>query len=598
MPDLVASGEQPAQHWRRLLPPGQPVILGRAADVWAVPWDRWISRQHAELVWEEGRLYVRLLPGARNPLFFRGKDASSASLGMGESFVIGTTTFTLDAGKTLVRETRPLVQERSISARELQTIPFRDAPRRLDVLCRLPDVIASAPDDLELFAQLVNLLLAGIPRADAIALVALEPAEAGAPAVRVLHAETRLVQTARFEPSRHLVGEAVGRQQQTVLHVWGDPGGAAAETGFTQQSDIDWAFCVPVRGEGGRGWGIYVAGRCENEQASTLLVPWSRNELGDDLKFAELAAAILSSLRQARKLQSDRVIMNRFFSPAVQRLLASAEPEQALRPLETQVTVLFCDLRGFSRQVEAAAADLLGVLERVSGALGVMTRWILDQRGAVADFLGDSVLGFWGWPLAEPDMTRWACQAALGIRAQLDELARIPNHPLSGFRIGMGLATGRAVAGRIGPLEQAKVSVFGPAVNLAARLEGMTRMLNVTILIDEATARVVREQMSPRDVRCRRLALVQPYGLETPLMVSELLAPQDQDPSLSDEHLAHYEAALDAFLRGDWGPAIERLHLIPPSDLGADLLTGFIIGHKRTPPPDWNGVIPLTSKNG
>ncbi|HEY8503829.1 MAG TPA: hypothetical protein VIL46_04560, partial [Gemmataceae bacterium] len=62
------------------------------------------------------------------------------------------------------------------------------------------------------------------------------------------------------------------------------------------------------------------------------------------------------------------------------------------------------------------------------------------------------------------------------------------------------------------------------------------------------------------------------------------------------EHLAHYEAALDAFLKGDWAAAYAELHQVPPSDLGKDILTGFIIQHNHTPPPGWDGVIPLTSK--
>ena len=110
------------------------------------------------------------------------------------------------------------------------------------------------------------------------------------------------------------------------------------------------------------------------------------------------------------------------------------------------------------------------------------------------------------------------------------------------------MATGRAVAGKIGTVDQVKVTVFGPVVNLASRLEGMTKILQAPILLDEATARIVRQQV-PRDVaRVRRLAIVRPYGLDTPLEVSELLPPVSQYPELTDEHLEYYEAALDAFL--------------------------------------------------
>ena len=87
------------------------------------------------------------------------------------------------------------------------------------------------------------------------------------------------------------------------------------------------------------------------------------------------------------------------------------------------------------------------------------------------------------------------------------------------------------MAGKIGTVDQVKVTVFGPVVNLASRLEGMTKILRAPILLDEATAAAVRRQV-PREVaRVRRLAVVRPYGLDTPLEVSELLPPAAAVPA-------------------------------------------------------------------
>ena len=94
----------------------------------------------------------------------------------------------------------------------------------------------------------------------------------------------------------------------------------------------------------------------------------------------------------------------------------------------------------------------------------------------------------------------------------------------------------------------------------------------------------------------RRLAVVRPYGLDTPLEVSELLPPESDYPQLTDEHLAHYEAALDAFLGGRWSEALRLLHRVPPDDQVTDFLTVYIAQHKRTPPADWDGVVPLANK--
>lgn len=600
MAELIAQGELPTHHWRRPLSSDRPFVLGRAAGEWSIPWDRYVSESHAEATWIGDRLRVRRLPAARNPLFFRGDEADSFEVQAGECFAIGETTFTLLAESGGSTDARPVLQERSIAAQELHNLPFRDAPHRLDVLRKLPAVILSASHDDDLFGQLLNLLLAGIPRADFIALVALSP-QGDSPAkeasrVQTLHWEGRRYEESQFRPSQRLVQEAIARQMRTVLHVWaaqseiGSPGGA-----FTVQGNLDWAFCTPIHGESCPGWGLYVAGRFSAEQAATVVAPLTESDLADDLKFTELTADILGALRQVRKLQRDQARLSQFFSPAVQKVLTTAEPEAMLRPQVTDVTVIFCDLRGFSQRVESEAEHLLVILERVSQALGVMTQNILDQQGVVADFLGDAALGFWGWPLVDPDMIRHACLAALGTRKYYESLADRPENPLAGFRVGIGIATGRAVAGRIGPHEQAKVTVFGPVVNLASRLESMTKQLHVPILVDEPTARFVREKIGPEIVRVRRLAKVRPYGLETPLIVSELLPPYSQG-GLTDEDLARYEQALDAFLSGNWDQAFSILHQVPAWDRGKDILTGFIIGHNRTPPSNWNGVIELTSK--
>jgi adenylate cyclase len=149
------------------------------------------------------------------------------------------------------------------------------------------------------------------------------------------------------------------------------------------------------------------------------------------------------------------------------------------------VTVLFCDLRGFTQQSERSAGDLFDLLQRVSQALGVMTHHILAQGGVVGDFHGDAAMGFWGWPIAQPDAVERACRAAQGIRAAFTgasptgsvmfsasrragfewagSAATGPasvsgSAPVSGsqlakdylgrFRVGIGIASGRAVAVR------------------------------------------------------------------------------------------------------------------------------------------------------
>ncbi len=606
MPELVAQGPQAEQNWRRPLPAGA-VVLGRDAAAWAVPWEPFLSHRQAELEWRNGRLAVRPDAGARNPVFRGGEAAAGAfELGLGGSFVVGHTAFTVvpDAPCSAAPGAAP--QELTLAHAELAAVPFRHAPHRLDVLSRLPDVIAGAASDPDLFARVCEMLLAGIPRADAVALVSAEvgPVELFGPAgsvpeapVRVLHADRRRPTDGPFAPSRRLVVEAVAAREATVLHVWRTPGRSPESAAdFTVQGGFDWSFCTPVGGEACPGWGLVAAGQFATDDGDTLVSPASADDLRDDVKFAELVADILGSLRQVQVLRERQGVFRRFFSPGVLHVLAGKDAARALEPREADVTVLFCDLRGFSRTVEEGAGKLLDVLTRVSAALGVMTRAIVENRGAIADFLGDAAMGFWGWPLDDPAKVENACRAALAIRAGFEAVSGDRGHPLFGFRAGIGIATGRAVAGGIGTAEQAKVGVFGPVVNLAARLESMTKPLRVPILLDGPTAAAVRAHLPPDVARVRPLAKVKPVGLETPQEVTELVAPAGPDAALTDEHLADYAAALAAFIAGDWATADDLLHRLPPRDRGKDLLTGFILQHNHTPPPGWDGVVPLLVK--
>ncbi len=590
---LIAQGRRAEDRWRQSLPPEQPLVLGREAGSWSVPWDLHVSRRHATLTWRDGRLEVQRLPTGRNPIYVQGKETASFQLTPGGHFVIGETTFTVveEAVKTAT-DLGALVRERTFSAQELKKIQVRDAAHQIDVLSRLPEVISGAANDQELFAGLVNLLLAGIGQADAAALLRVETPAEGKPTIHILYWDRRQATAGEFQPSQRLIVEAM-RRQETVLHVWLDK----ESDSFTEAAGFDWAFCTPARSDSGKAWGLYVAGRFAGEQTATLLGEWDAGTLVDDLKFAELLASVWTGLHQVKELKQRQAALSQFFSPAVLATFSNAAPEEVLKPRAAEVTVLFCDLRGFSRESEKSAGDLLALLERVSKALHFMTQNIFDQGGVIGDFQGDAAMGFWGWPNPQPDTVKRACLAALGIRALFEAVAQRPEHPLAGFRVGIGMASGPAVAGKIGTVEQGKVSVFGPVVNLASRLEGMTKILRAPILLDEATSRAVKTQLPPGLVRLRRLATVRPYGMDTALTVSELLPPAAEYPLLTDEHLAAYEMALDALLQGQWPRAYEYLHRLPPQDRGKDFLTAFIIQNNHMPPPGWDGVIPLYSKS-
>ncbi len=594
---LIAQGEEAQQRWRRSLPESRTVVLGRHGGSWRVPWDQHVSRQHAELHWDGQRLSVTRLPQSRNPLFFHGKAAAHFDLVPGDHFVIGATTFTLADQRAYITADSPLpVQQQTFSSQYLKRVSFRNPDYRIEVLSRLPETLAAASGDTELCVRLASMLLAGIPRADTAAIVAVEgnqKATGQQPAFRMLHWDQRLVTGRDFQPSERLLRESL-RRGQGVLHVWRDSEPAGGQP-FTAQGNVDWAFCTPLPGEEPLKWVLYIAGRF-NVEVPGVAGSSDPTDLREDMKFTELVASAIQSLRQMRLLQRRQATLSQFLSPIVLERLSDEDPDVVLAPQETGVSVLFCDLRGFSLETERHADDLLELLERVSKALGVMTRQILDQGGVVGDFQGDAAMGFWGWPLAQQDSVLRTCRAALGIRREVEIASQEPHGPLAGFHVGIGVATGRAVAGKIGTVDQVKVTVFGPVVNLASRLEGMTKVLRAPILLDKATAQAIREQVPREIARVRRLAVVRPYGLDTPLEVSELLPPVSEYPLLTDKHLEYCERALDAFVAGRWAEAYELLHRTPTEDQGTDFLTIYIAQHNRVPPANWDGVVTLSSK--
>lgn len=589
MLDLIVQGSRSEDRWRRSVSEsdaGKEIVIGRDAGPWSIPWDDRISRQHVRLIRDGQQFQVRRIPGARNPVFYKGQQCDEFRIGLGDHFVIGTTTFSLvERPQFAAPDSASDLTQHTFDAGQLRRNPFRDAGQRIEVLQRLPELISSSTSDQELWVRVATVLLQGVPSASAVAVVGWDR-HAGSE-INVQHFDSRLTATQERAPSSSLVRKSL-ESGESILHLWN----GVRETQFTQLDGVDWAFCVPVVA-GSAGLGLYVAG----EMSGLMRGPAGNataqavDGLQDDLKFTELVATTIGNLRAMRALQRRQAGLQQFFAPVVMDALGDRTTEDTLAPRETDLSALFCDLRGFSRQSEMAKGRLLELLQRVSDALGVMTRHILDSGGVIGDFHGDAAMGFWGWPLAQVDAPGRACAAALAILDEFSHAGR--DGRLADFRCGIGIASGRAVAGRIGTVDQVKVTAFGPVVNLASRLEGMTKQLSAEILVDEPSAQFVRDFVPRSSCRIRRLARLRPAGFETPLVVSQVLPPEGPLCELTDADLANYELALDALLDRRWGDAFELLHEVPAADRAKDFLTVFIAQHGRVAPPEWNGVIDL-----
>ncbi len=592
MLELIAIGFSADQRASIRLEPGQPLRIGRGEQMeMTIRWDPHLSRHHLTLVSQnDDTVHLTTEASAANPVFAAGQSITDTSLAAGDFFVIGQTSFHLGRGTDShsASDHPEGIEAIRFEPGQLEQVPFRDPGKRLEVLTRLPELIWGARSDDELYHRLAGLVLAGVTHADAVAIVEVNADETDTPSITVLHWDRRQETAGPVRPSSRLVRNAVGDSARSILHTWDSD---QTETPYTVVSEFNWAYCTPIREVPGEQRAIYVAGRAPGESAQS-----GRPVLESDVKYTELISDVVAAIRRVNRLERQRSSFRQFFAPPVLAALGDDPDTSLLEPRECDVTVMFCDLRDFSRHAETSSDDLIALLDRVSRIMGVITTQIHKFGGVTGDFQGDAALGFWGWPFPAATATQDACRAALGIRSELQRASGDPEHPLAEFSLGIGIAHGRAVAGKIGTADQVKVTVFGPVVNLASRLESLTRQLHVPILMDEATADRVRDSLGADEARLRRLARVLPYGFETPHTVSELLPPQAQWPELTDDHIARFEEGVDHFLAGEWEDAYGCLHSMPASDRAQDFLTMLITQHNRVAPPDWDGIVRLPGK--
>jgi adenylate cyclase len=337
---------------------------------------------------------------------------------------------------------------------------------------------------------------------------------------------------------------------------------------------------------------LYLAGFMPEVQVGG---PGRDDILKGDLKFAELVGDVFGSLRQVSALQRREGQLSRFRSRPVVAALAGQDIDATLKPRKATVTVLFCDLRGSCAIAEDGQGDLMALWEQVNAALSIMSNSILEQDGVIGDFQGDAAMGFWGWPLDREDQVERAAKAALAIRRRFAAHAKEPGHPLARFACGIGLAHGPAIAGRLGTTDQFKVDVFGPTVNLAARLESMTKKFGVAILMDEDCARRLHGSTAADGARSRQLAKVRPYGFKRELSVYELLPAATEPDARPECERLRYEAALEAFTSGRWTDSGDMLGALP-QDATTALLTEYMKSHNGSPPAGWCGVIAMEGK--
>ena len=149
-----------------------------------------------------------------------------------------------------------------------------------------------------------------------------------------------------------------------------------------------------------------------------------------------------------------------------------------------ELTFLFCDIRGFTPISEKYKSNPQGLTKLINSFLTPMTDIILKSGGTIDKYMGDCIMAFWNAPLDCPNHQEKAIITAAKMRQKMKELNL-------GFNIGIGINTGQAVVGNMGSDQRFDYSVLGDAVNLASRLEGISKDFNTTIIIGEDTYQAV-----------------------------------------------------------------------------------------------------------
>jgi adenylate cyclase len=258
------------------------------------------------------------------------------------------------------------------------------------------------------------------------------------------------------------------------------------------------------------------------------------------------------------------------------------------------MTVLFTDVRGFTTISEGLDPKQLSQL--MNEFLTPLTEVIYKHRGTVDKFMGDCIMAFWGAPLADSAHARNGILAGLEMHEVLKKLK--PEFQARGWpeiRIGVGLNSGRMSVGNMGSKLRTAYTVMGDAVNLASRLEGITKEYGADIIVGEGTKNAVP------DVVFRELDRVRVKGKDEAVAIFEPLGLQGKVEKSRLEEVKMYAQFLRHYRAQDWDQAELQLFNLQKIALGNALYSHtFVerIAYLRANPPgrDWDGAFTFTTK--
>lgn len=318
------------------------------------------------------------------------------------------------------------------------------------------------------------------------------------------------------------------------------------------------------------------------------------------MSLAWLGALARLSATEGRDKRRIRAMFGQYVSP---QILESLTANAARGLLQAEIgrrehlCILFSDIRGFTSLSEHMAPE--EVVEILNGYFRGMVDIIFLRKGTLDKFIGDAIMAFWGAPLRIEQPARQAVTAAMDMVKWLETYNEgLVARGIAPLEIGIGLHSGSVVLGNIGSEKKLDFTIIGDNVNLASRLEGLTKNYGCRVLISETTRLETGD-----DFVCRVLDSVRVKGKKQPIRIFEVLAVPTDDPDARGRAQKRADMTACAFkfyLQQEWGSAIAGYAALSDSSTSDPLTHLFMTRcqtyQQQSPGKDWDGVYQMTTK--
>jgi adenylate cyclase len=314
------------------------------------------------------------------------------------------------------------------------------------------------------------------------------------------------------------------------------------------------------------------------------------------VQIAFLSAGFLSLLfeyvlERMEKLRTRRTLERYVSKNLVKEILDNPDSYYgSLRGVRIPATILFSDIVGFTSMTESADPEKL--VKQLNEYLSRMTSAVFQHNGTLDKFIGDAVMAVWGnvGSRGVAEDAKACARAAVAMRRELAALnTKWEEEGIAPFHIGIGINHGDVVVGNIGSQEKADPTVIGDAVNLASRLEALTRTYGVDNLVGARASELIRDEFHLRSV-----ALVQVKGKTKPVEVFTLIGARGGADDAFPQRVEIYEAGFRKFRQRDFAGAnvlFSQFLEFYPDDALARMYLERALEYGAQPPDEaWNAV--------